>query len=116
MKEYAVLITETAENDLRGIYEYIAFHLHSPGIAEKQLERLETAVEKLGYEPERFGKYGDEVWQSRNLRMMPVDNYCVLYIPDTVALRVTVIRVMYKGRDIKTQLMKHTGLINDRKN
>mgnify|MGYP001580458150 CR=1 FL=1 len=32
--------------------------------------------------PERFRGYENEPWKSRGLKMMPVDNYCVLYISD----------------------------------
>lgn len=32
--------------------------------------------------------------------MMPVDNYCVLYIPDIKRAVVTVIRVMYREKNI----------------
>lgn len=39
---------------------------------------------------------------------MPVDNYLVFYIPDEVAAHVTVIRVMYAGRDVDAQLQEHT--------
>ena len=42
------------------------------------------------------------------MRVMPVDNYLVFYIPDEVAAIVTVIRVMYAGRDVDAQLQEHT--------
>ena len=38
---YEINITEQADTDLRGIYEYIAFELLSPENAAGQLERLE---------------------------------------------------------------------------
>ena len=41
---------------------------------------------------------------------MPVDNYCVLYIPDTEKAVVTVIRILYSGRDIEAQLKKYTKI------
>ena len=41
---------------------------------------------------------------------MPVDNYLVFYISDNDAGIVTVIRVMYAGRDVDSQLKKHTVL------
>ncbi len=44
----------------------------------------------------------------RGLRVMPVDNYLVFYIPDQEAGLVTVIRVMYSGRDVNIQLKDHT--------
>jgi toxin ParE1/3/4 len=60
--------------------------------------------------PERFRAYEDEPWHSRGLRIMPVDNYCVLYIPNIEKAVVTIIRVMYGGRDIETQLKKYTKI------
>ena len=40
---------------------------------------------------------------------MPVDNYLVFYIPDHQVKTVTVLRVMYGGRDIDSQLRKKQG-------
>ena len=37
-----------------------------------------------------------------------VDNYVVLYIPDSNKKVVTILRVMYAGRDIDNQLNLHT--------
>lgn len=49
-----------------------------------------------------------EPWCSRGLRVMPVDNYLVFYIPNKDAGIVTVIRVMYAGRDVDRQLNDYT--------
>lgn len=38
---------------------------------------------------------------------MPVDNYLVFYIPDKNVGIVTIIRVMYAGRDVDSQLGGH---------
>ena len=38
---YEVELSEQADSDLRGIFEYIAFELQSPGNASGQLDRLE---------------------------------------------------------------------------
>ncbi len=102
--DYDINISDQAELDLRGIFEYIAFELFSPENAISQLTRLEKAIEKLGSFPERGRRYDKEPWKSRNLRMIPVNNYCIFYIPDKETLTVTVIRVMYGGRDIEKQL------------
>lgn len=59
--------------------------------------------------PERFKKYRNEQWYNRNLHIMPVDNYCIFYIPDNEEAVVTIIRVVYGGRDIDTQLSKYTS-------
>ena len=83
---YEVELSEQADNDLRGIFEYIAFELQSPENASGQLDRLEEQILSLDIMPERYRKYENEPWKSR----------------------VTILRVMYAGRDIENQLKFHT--------
>ena len=105
---YAVEISAQADADLRGIFEYIAFELQSVQNAAAQLSRLEESIYALEEMPERYRRYDKEPWHSRGLRLMPVDNFCVFYIPDKDKNMVVVVRVMYGGRDIETELAKHT--------
>ena len=81
---YSVELTEQAESDLRSIFEYIAFELNSLQNATGQLNRLEKSIKGLKQMPERFKIYDREPWRSRNLRIMPVDNYLVFYIPNVL--------------------------------
>ena len=81
---YELEVSEQADSDLRGIFEYIAFELQSPENASGQLDRLEEQILNLDTMPERYRKYENEPWKSRGLRVLPVDNYVVLYIPDSV--------------------------------
>ena len=106
---FEIEISDQADNDLRNIYEYIAFELQSSENANGQLDRLEKGIMSLNQMPERFREYEKEPWHTRGLHIMPVDNYCVLYIPDLDKAVVTIIRVMYGGRDIETQLNKFTN-------
>jgi toxin ParE1/3/4 len=105
---YEVTITDQADADLRGIYEYIALELLSLDNAVGQLKRLEECIIGLENFPEKFRTYGKEPWHSRGLRVMPVDNYLVFYIPDKETGIVTVIRVVYAGRNVDEQLRNHT--------
>lgn len=84
-------------------------HLLSPDNAAGQLGRLEEHIVGLGEFPEQFRHYEKEPWHSRGLRVIPVDNYLVFYIPDKDAGIVMVIRVMYAGRDVDSQLKEHTS-------
>ena len=79
---YEVTLTPEAKRDLREIYRYIAVDLQSEQNANGQLDRLEENILKLDEMPERFRVYDREPWRNRNLRVMPVDNYLVFYIPD----------------------------------
>ena len=105
---FNVVTSMQAEEDLRGIFEYIAFELLSPENAGKQLERLEKQILSLDEMPERFPRYGKEPWYSRGLRFASIDNYIVFYIPDIEEQTVTILRVMYSGRNMEEQLSIHT--------
>ena len=105
---YEVELSEQADSDLRGIFEYIAFELQSPENASGQLDRLEEQILSLDTMPERYRTYEKEPWKRRGLRVLSVDNYVVLYILDSDKKVVTILRVMYAGRDIDNQLNLHT--------
>ena len=57
---YEVEISEQADSDLRGIFEYVAFELQSPENASGQLDRLEKQILGLDTMPERYRKYEKE--------------------------------------------------------
>ena len=105
---YELEISEQADNDLRGIFEYIAFELQSSQNASGQLDRLEEQILSLDTMPERYRRYEKEPWKSRGLRVLLVDNYVVFYIPDSDKKVVTILRVMYAGRDTDNQLNLYT--------
>lgn len=105
---YEVEVSQQADSDLSGIFEYIAFELQSQKNASGQLDRLEKQILSLNTMPERYRRYEKEPWKSRGLRVLPVDNYVVLYIPDCDKKVVTILRVMYTRRDIDHQLNLYT--------
>ncbi len=97
---YTVLISDRAEADLQDIFLYIAYNLRVIENAFAQLNRLEKAIKGLAEFPERFRKYQNYAYSSRNLRVMPVDNYLVFYTVDNESNIVNVIRVLYSARNI----------------
>lgn len=52
---------------------------------------------------ERYRRYEDEPWHSRGMRILPADNYVVLYIPESEEKIVRIVSVMYSGRNINEQ-------------
>ncbi|WP_018084325.1 type II toxin-antitoxin system RelE/ParE family toxin [Desulfurispora thermophila] len=104
MNTWKVVYTEQAENDLRGIYEYIAFSLLEPEIAKRQTKRIIEATAKLNEMPFRCRLYEKEPWRSKGLRVLPVDNYLVFYLPVEERQTVAIIRIMYGGRNIDKHL------------
>ena len=98
------MISKQAEYDMREVYHYIANVLLSPENAEKQINRLETAIMRLQQFPKRYKAYPEEPWRSREMRVTPVDNFLVFYISNDNDKIVTILRVMYSGRDITMNL------------
>lgn len=104
-----IVYTAGAKRDLRDIYEYIANDLLVPDIAEKQTRRIMKEIRALDEMPMRFKQYEEEPWHSVGLRVLPVDHYLVFYLPDRAKNTVNIVRVMYGGRDIRSQLSETRG-------
>ncbi len=101
---YSIILTEAAQADLSEIFRYISAELRSVQNANAQLSRLEKAIASLDQMPERYRAYDRKNWRERHMRVMPVDNYLVFYVPTHDDLKVTVMRILYGGRDIDKQL------------
>lgn len=104
---YRVELSAEGNDDLRKIYEYIAFELGMSDSAKAQIRRLEERIYALETMPERHCRYEKEPWCTRGLRLMPVDNYVVFYIPNDERRVVNVVRIIYGGRNIAAQLEQY---------
>lgn len=101
---FHVAYSAEARQDLRDIYEYIVYELLVSETAAGQTERIMKAIRSLEQMPMRHRLYEEEPWHSQGLRVLPVDNYLVFYLPDENSATVNIIRIMYGGRDIDKQL------------
>lgn len=101
---YSVFYTEAAERDLVDIFEYIARDLQVPETAKKQLGRILSAINSLDKMPERHGIFKEEPWHSKELRVLPVDNYLVFYLVIKKENIVAIVRIMYGRRNISENL------------
>ena len=104
--KYRVVMSKQAEQDARAIFEYIAFEKQAPETAAELIYRIEEQILKLDEMPYRFREYESEPWKTRGLRIMPVENFLVCYIPEEDAMTVTVIRIFYSGQNIDKHLAK----------
>ena len=98
---YKVAYSPKARDDLKEIYSYIAFTLMVPDTAEGQVNRIRKAIRSLDFMPLRNPAVDWEPWKSMGMRKIPVDNFVVFYTVDEAARTVTVIRIVYGGRDIE---------------
>ena len=111
---YNVIYSAESRQDLRDIYKYIAHELMEPDIAAGQANRIMKAIRSLDEMPMRYRLYEDEPWHSRGMRIMPIDNYLVFYLPDEETYIVNIIRIMYSGRDVDAQLsMQKSDMYSD---
>ena len=99
-----VSYAQKALNDLRGIYEYIAYNLFVPTTAKKQVRAIMEEISKLDENPLRFPIYRNEPLKSKGLRSFRVNNYMVFYMPDEAKRTVTIVRIMYGGRNTDKEL------------
>ena len=102
MKQYGILITDEALNDMESIYEYIAEEILAPDTAMGQYNRIADAIETLDQMPERIKLMESEPEKTRGLRKLIVDNYAVFFI--IVGDTVIVTNVLYGASDIENRL------------
>ena len=102
MKQYEVLISFKAQEDMEGIYSYIADELFEPAIATNQYDRIADAILTLEIMPERVRLMDTEPERSKGLRQLLVDNYSVFFVIHAETVRIA--RVMYSASDIQMRL------------
>ena len=100
MSEWKVILSSDFQNEIRGIYNYIANTLSAPESALGQIRRILDATKSLDEMPNRCALYEKEPWRGRGLRKLLVDNYIVFYLTNEKTKEVVVFHVFYGGRDI----------------
>lgn len=99
-----IVYTFRARQDLRDIYEYIAFTLLVPETASKITDKIMEMIRALDSMPDRNPLYKEGPWHSKGVRFLPVNNDLVFYTVDHSADMVSIARIMYGGRGIRHQL------------
>ena len=97
---FSVLYSPEAKDDLSEIYSYIFFQLLVPETAKQQVDRIRKMIRSLDSMPLRFPIVEWEPWKSMEMHKMPVDNFIVFYLVDQDSSTVTIIRIVYGGRNI----------------
>ena len=104
MSTWNVILTDEAQKDIRGIYDYIANTYLLSDVAAKQAKRILDTIHSLEFMPLRYQLYEKEPWHSRGLRSARVNNYLIFYIPVEEVNEVVIFHVFYAGRDIQKLL------------
>jgi len=99
MKQYKILMTGPAADDLQSIAGYIADELLEPAIAKKLVGKIKEAVMSLVILPTRHALVADERLAAQGIRKLTVENYIAFYVISEKDETVTVIRILYGRRD-----------------
>lgn len=68
-----IVYTFKARQDLRDIYEYIAYELLVPSTAQNMTETIMSKIRTLSDMPDRNPLYKEEPWRSKGVRFLPVN-------------------------------------------
>ena len=101
---YLISMTREAEDDLRGIYAYIAFKLSSSQYAKGQIHRIKKTIQSLNEFPMRYRLVDSEPWKSRGLHIVPCDNFVIFYFIKEKSLEVIISRILYGKRNLEEVL------------
>ena len=101
---FSLIYSPESIEDLRDIFAYISVTLSEPIIARKQVDRIRTAIKTLHQLPLRNPLVEWDPWLTMQMRKMLVDNYIVFYLVDTEKKTVSIIRILYGGRNLETIL------------
>jgi len=102
LKQYDIVISDKAYEDMDSIYVYIADTLLEPAVAANQYDRIADAILSLDIMPERIKLMHTEPERSKGLRALYVDNYAVFFVIKENTVHIA--RVIYSASDISKRL------------
>lgn len=106
MKEYDIVLTRKAKNDIIDIGDYISYTLLEPETAYHFVTGLRSAISTLQKLPNRFALVDDRVLSTQGIHCMPYNNYYVFYEIEETLNTVIILRVGYNRRNWKEILIK----------
>lgn len=98
---YTVRYAPQALDDLRDLYSYVAFSLKESATAQKLVNRIRKAARSLDALPGRYPVVDWEPWQSMGMHRFTVEDFLLCYLIDQSIRTVTLVRIVYGGRDLQ---------------
>ena len=96
-RPYNYRFTPIAEDDINGIFDYIAFELSSPRAAENLINKIQAAVESVCEFPFSRPLLNSEGLKEKDYRLIVVENFNLFYtVKDET---IVIMRVMYGRRN-----------------
>ena len=92
---YAVHMTQRAQQDIEEAHAYIEHVLKNPQAAEILLDEIDAALSGLTNMPERHPPVRDELLAAWDIRFVQVRNYLAFFTVDHASARVELLRFLY---------------------
>ena len=99
MREYDIIITPDAMDDMMELRDYIANVLLSPITVLEYIRTVREKIAGLTQLPARYKLLDEEPWHSRGVRRITAKSFYVYYRIDEAAETVYVLNVIYAKRD-----------------
>lgn len=99
MDLYKVNITKQAEESMRSIALYIAQNLMNIPAAERHVDAFLNAIDELSYRAPTVKTIPERPWGERGFRRICVKNYYIYFKIYEDRKEVSVLDVIYQGRD-----------------
>ena len=95
MREYTVVVTKTAEDDLGGVVDYLSDSLGNPKAALEFLDGFEHLVDSLETLPSAHAIVRDDLLALAGYRWAPIGSYMAFFTIDEESSSVNVERVLH---------------------
>ncbi len=99
MDSYKVNITKQAEESMRNIALYIARNLMNVSAAEGHVDEFLNAIEELSYRAATVKTIPEQPWGKMGFRRISVKNYYIYFKIYEDRKEVSVLDIIYQGRD-----------------
>ncbi|MDD6716845.1 MAG: type II toxin-antitoxin system RelE/ParE family toxin [Firmicutes bacterium] len=104
MDSFKVNITKQAEESMHNIALYIAQNLMNVSAAEGHVDAILNAIEELSYRASTVKTIPEQPWGEMGFRRISVKNYYVYFKIYEDRHEVSVLDVIYQGRDQRNGL------------
>ena len=97
MQEYNVVFSESAENDLDDVVEYLSNF--SSSIARRYYDEIMVKALSLSLMPQRCAFVQDDDLREKGYRWLFIRNYTIFFVIDEKYSIVDIRAIMYSGRE-----------------
>jgi len=94
---YKLIVSKDVHFDIDGIVNYMVNKLQNQTAAVDFLDDVEKSYKNIIQNPMMYSSCDDE--RMKGYRKIPIKNYLILYSVDEKQKTVTVIRIIYGGRN-----------------